>query len=63
MQWREELTGHGASAGAQNSVYAECCLLAGTIHQRPMLVSALVVTVTIEVPGRSLWFTDKMAVG
>lgn len=63
MRWREELTGHRGSGKEKNSVYAECRLLAGTIHQRPMLVSALVVTGTIGVLGRSLWFMDKMAVG
>lgn len=62
MQWREELTGHRGSGRKKKSVYTECCLLAGTFHQRPMLVSALVVTGTIGLPGRSLWFTNKMAV-
>lgn len=63
MWWREKLAGHWGSGREKNSVYAECRLLAVTMGQRPMLVSALVVTGTIGVLGRSLWFTDKVAVG
>ena len=63
VQWREELTGHGGSGREKNSVYAERCLLGGTTHQRPTLVSALVVTGAIGVPGSSLWFAGRGAVG
>lgn len=46
---RKELTGYEGSGRDKNSVVAERCLLVRTIIQRPVLVLALVVTVTIQV--------------
>lgn len=59
MQRRDEVMGHHCMGKKMCLVYAKHYQLAGTIHQRLVLVLALVATRTIGILGRHCGFQIK----